>query len=457
MEEAPKPTLQDELEWCISQLETGLLRLHPTPKQAEETRRILGVLRSRKAPLVKKRQVMNRVFGNYRLKMAEERKRAAKAAVKPEEVEIKLGDPSAGVVYRKQSSQPSVSSTSWFVPSDNSFQFDFVLSERGSEEIAETTAGAEEIGNSRTQPDASDPSGRVDFSTGSPGSKFAFNFAILDVPPLPSDAADSASEAAAEAGVDSPGTKTVMTPDTSTVLKSDSLSVTDDVHRINEDYLMQEAPKRAVTQVDVEESKETKPAAVAAAGTSFKKKRKKKQLPAKVSPSGSVNGGCKSNGKDTSDQTETCQPDEQLKKEVDWCVEQLELGLKTRKSTPKQREEALRALKILRSEKTGLPKKRQLMRATFGDYRAKMAEEREKQLKLMQAASKAARIAEVTEQACRKKSQVFRTSAEKARSVKSPAEDFQRSSSSSADSGTTDPFQSFRFISSQEEFCFNFF
>lgn len=31
--QAPKPTFQDELEWCITQLETGLLRLNPTPKQ----------------------------------------------------------------------------------------------------------------------------------------------------------------------------------------------------------------------------------------------------------------------------------------------------------------------------------------------------------------------------------------------------------------------------------------
>lgn len=30
------------------------------------------------------------------------------------------------------------------------------------------------------------------------------------------------------------------------------------------------------------------------------------------------------------------QSDDQLWKEVDWCVEQLELGLKTQKSTPKQ-------------------------------------------------------------------------------------------------------------------------
>uniref|UniRef100_A0A8C9FM34 Uncharacterized protein n=1 Tax=Pavo cristatus TaxID=9049 RepID=A0A8C9FM34_PAVCR len=67
--------------------------------------------------------------------------------------------------------------------------------------------------------------------------------------------------------------------------------------------------------------------------------------------------------------------DDQLQKEVDWCVEQLEIGLKTQKSTPKQAEEALRAIKALRSDKAPLVKKRQIMRAIFGDYRKKMEEE----------------------------------------------------------------------------------
>uniref|UniRef100_A0A669PL93 Uncharacterized protein n=1 Tax=Phasianus colchicus TaxID=9054 RepID=A0A669PL93_PHACC len=77
------------------------------------------------------------------------------------------------------------------------------------------------------------------------------------------------------------------------------------------------------------------------------------------------------------------QSDDQLQKEVDWCVEQLEIGLKTQKSTPKQVEEALRAIKTLRSDKAPLVKKRQIMRTIFGDYRKKMEEELCKQLKLM--------------------------------------------------------------------------
>lgn len=46
-------------------------------------------------------------------------------------------------------------------------------------------------------------------------------------------------------------------------------------------------------------------------------------------------------------------------------------------------EEALRAIKVLRSDKAPLVKKRQIMRTIFGDYRKKMEEELCKQLKLM--------------------------------------------------------------------------
>lgn len=51
---------------------------------------------------------------------------------------------------------------------------------------------------------------------------------------------------------------------------------------------------------------------------------------------------------------------------------------------PDSVDEALRTIKTLCSEKAVLAKKRQVMRAMFGDYRKKMAEEKQKQLKLMQ-------------------------------------------------------------------------
>lgn len=171
--------------------------------------------------------------------------------MKPEEVQIKPGDPSGGVVYRTQSGQPSVASAAWFVPSDRSFQFDFVLSERGSGEVADATAGAQgPLDKARNQPDGHDPSRRLDFSSGNQGSEFAFNFAIPDVPLLPPDSAVPGSEAEAEAACRKPA----MTPEESPILESETPGVAEDAHRIHEDCSVREAPAQAATQVGMGDS-----------------------------------------------------------------------------------------------------------------------------------------------------------------------------------------------------------
>ncbi|KAG1950977.1 UPF0488 protein C8orf33 [Pimephales promelas] len=102
--------------------------------------------------------------------------------------------------------------------------------------------------------------------------------------------------------------------------------------------------------------------------------------------------GIKSTAEETSKQESTeLTPDEQLNRELDWCIEQLELGLRTQKTSSKQREEASRALKTLRSSKAPLVKKRQVMRAISGDYRKKIEEERARQFKLIQSSMTSAR------------------------------------------------------------------
>lgn len=190
-------------------------------------------------------------------------------------------------------------------------------------------------------------------------------------------------------------------------------------------------------------------------GAAQKKKKKKKQnasVSKKSTEETEIKGkakveanGCQS--KDAAQQDESSQQsDDQLQKEVDWCVEQLEIGLKTQKSTPKQVEEALRAIKTLRSDKAPLVKKRQVMRTIFGDYRKKMEEELCKQLKLMLSDAKSAKIVEVQNKKCqviRKRSGACRKSQG---SAGSPPE-----SPSTPDTGT------FGFTVSQEEFRFNFF
>lgn len=94
---------------------------------------------------------------------------------------------------------------------------------------------------------------------------------------------------------------------------------------------------------------------------------------------------------------------EQLARELAWCVEQLELGLKMQRPSPKQREQAIGAIRTLRSERTPLPRKRQLMRSLFGDYRSKMEAEWREVLRALRTAAHSAQVQPVGE-ATRKKS-----------------------------------------------------
>ncbi|XP_059145738.1 UPF0488 protein CG14286-like [Physella acuta] len=68
-EEAKK--FVEELQWCITELEIGLQRQSPDSKQVAETIKILKILNSTKAPMVKKRQAMRNALGDYRKKMKE--------------------------------------------------------------------------------------------------------------------------------------------------------------------------------------------------------------------------------------------------------------------------------------------------------------------------------------------------------------------------------------------------
>ncbi|XP_015676785.1 UPF0488 protein CG14286-like [Protobothrops mucrosquamatus] len=248
MEEAPKPTFQDELEWCITQLETGLLRLNPTPKQADETRHILRVLRSRKAPLVKKREMMHHAFGDYRLKMAEENERAAKTGVRPVQVEIQQGNvlPLGSVVYRKQSNCPSAVSTSLFASSDDSFQFNFVPPERTAEETDRTTAEEHELGDSREQSTGNGPSRMLDFSTGTGQPGFAFSFIIPDAASTSAEATDLGSGASAEAApeMDIPSKEAMVTTEKPASSQPDRADGVDCGSRRSEEHPIQELQQR---------------------------------------------------------------------------------------------------------------------------------------------------------------------------------------------------------------------
>ncbi|MCJ8728372.1 hypothetical protein PDJAM_G00003820 [Pangasius djambal] len=140
-------------------------------------------------------------------------------------------------------------------------------------------------------------------------------------------------------------------------------------------------------------------------------------------------------------------PEQQLSRELDWCIEQLELGLRTQKSSTKQREEASRALKTLRSSKAPMVKKRQVMRAVSGDYRKKMEEERDRQYKLIHSAMSSAKVTCVSEPRCRA---VYH------RHAGTPAHSTDASEASLPAEPTDGVGDRFMFRPSGEEFRFNF-
>ncbi|XP_026638483.1 UPF0488 protein C8orf33 homolog [Microtus ochrogaster] len=142
-------------------------------------------------------------------------------------------------------------------------------------------------------------------------------------------------------------------------------------------------------------------------GNTVSMKQKKKKIPTRVS---GTNGDEKTYEKPVPEEAPPSAEAqaEQLARELAWCVEQLELGLKTQRPTPKQKEQAVGAIRTLRSEKTPLPRKRQLMRSLFGDYRAQMDAEWREALKALRTATQSARVQLVGEEARKKSGRVCR-------------------------------------------------
>uniref|UniRef100_A0A3P9KNH8 Zgc:112185 n=1 Tax=Oryzias latipes TaxID=8090 RepID=A0A3P9KNH8_ORYLA len=147
--------------------------------------------------------------------------------------------------------------------------------------------------------------------------------------------------------------------------------------------------------------------------------------------------------------------EEKLNRQLDWCIEQLELGLKCQKGTTKQKEEAFRALKTLRSSKAPLAKKRQVMRAMTGDYRKKMEEERTRQFKLIQGEIASAQVKVASD--APKKSVFHRRAGVQTQKLSTDENLHQREGQDDATPQSHTETSSFLFVPSKEEFCFNFF
>lgn len=195
------------------------------------------------------------------------------------------------------------------------------------------------------------------------------------------------------------------------------------------------------------------------------KAKKKKKSGQKKTTSGAIDGQQKQTTSSSAaegaegDGRTALSAEEQLNRELDWCIEQLELRMNTQKCTPKQKEESSRALKTLRSSKAPLAKKRQVMRAMSGDYRKKMEEEKDKQFKLIQAAMTSAQVKAVSEPA--KKSVFHRRADGKTQTHNSTQTNQQGTVQTETDCPSTsvqkqEETSTFVFTPAKEEFCFNF-
>ncbi|KAJ4941217.1 hypothetical protein JOQ06_027504 [Pogonophryne albipinna] len=147
--------------------------------------------------------------------------------------------------------------------------------------------------------------------------------------------------------------------------------------------------------------------------------------------------------------------EEQLNRQLDWCIEQLESGMMSQKVTPKQKDEASRALKTLRSTKAPLAKKRQVMRAMTGDYRKKMDQEKSKQHKLIKTELASAKVKEVSDTP---KKSVFHRRADVKTQTASTEDNLNQPEAQDKDlkAQTQEEKSAFAFTPSKEEFRFDF-
>lgn len=67
-------------------------------------------------------------------------------------------------------------------------------------------------------------------------------------------------------------------------------------------------------------------------------------------------------------------PASTLENDIKWCIAQLEMAIVNKSVPKKQKEENIKYIKLLQSSKTPVPRKRQIMRQNFGDYKQKMRE-----------------------------------------------------------------------------------
>lgn len=112
---------EEELCWCIQQIEIGLRNQKATKDQVSKSEKLMAQLKSKKNPKPKKRMLMRSNFGNYRQNMNKEMKQQAASPVKMIEVDEKAMKKS--VFFKKKASDlPPVQNV------DNNYGFSFNFS-----------------------------------------------------------------------------------------------------------------------------------------------------------------------------------------------------------------------------------------------------------------------------------------------------------------------------------------
>lgn len=89
--------------------------------------------------------------------------------------------------------------------------------------------------------------------------------------------------------------------------------------------------------------------------------------------------------------------EDNFENELCWCIQQIQLGLKTQKPTKDQTVKSTKLMEQLQSKKTPKPKKRMLMKTNFGNYRDKMEKEKKQLLQV-----KTAKFTEVNDKVMNK-------------------------------------------------------
>ncbi|XP_076451923.1 uncharacterized protein LOC143287657 [Babylonia areolata] len=109
--------MQMEVDWCLARVEEKLAGMDPYSRPAQEAAKVHRILKSSKAPVIKKRQAMRNMFGDYRAKMKAMEKKSLAAMKKSKLVAVaepptdsKFFRRAAGAQAAHEVSEKSVSS-----------------------------------------------------------------------------------------------------------------------------------------------------------------------------------------------------------------------------------------------------------------------------------------------------------------------------------------------------------